>query len=121
MKVDTRTGSRDGVPHSMLDFMRLNAKLADLDIPALQNNTGNRLPGQEKGTAPVLQLHDLAPVYRRFVSALNTHVYLENSRETPPSLDEYELLCYCMISGDTLAEGIKRAIKFVSALNGRGG
>lgn len=125
MKVDTRKENRrengGKAPHSMLDFMRLNAKLVDLDVPVLHQNTGHRPRAAERSGPLVRPFKDIAPIYRHFASALNTHVYLENAREKPPSRDEYELLCYCMISSATLAEGIKRAIKFVSALNGRGG
>lgn len=121
MKLDACTERRDDIPYSMLDFMQLNAKLADLDVPALRGDTGILSGARMRGAATSVQLDEFIPLYQRFAGALNTHVYLEDSREKPPSLDEYELLCYCMISADTLADGIKRAIKFVSALNGRGG
>jgi AraC-like DNA-binding protein len=103
-----------------MSFMQLNAAHADLAIPGLPVRASRNVP-PSSGIHHDQRLSVLSPIYRSFAAALNRHVYLQNLRVMPPPLDEYELLCYCMVSADSLAEGIKRAMKFVSALNGRGG
>lgn len=108
------------LPASILRFMQLNAVHADLAIPGLPDQHDRSEYAAHSFDHDRL-LKEVIPVYRRFATALNAHVYLQNSRDSPPPLDEYELLCYCMVSADSLGEGIKRAMKFVSALNGRGG
>jgi AraC-like DNA-binding protein len=106
-------------PPSLLDFMALNATHAELDVPGLPAMASGAADGITRDQER--RAKDVALVYRRFASALNRHVYLQNERDAPPPFDEYELLCYCMVSADTLRNGIGRAMKFVSALNGRGG
>lgn len=108
------------VPPSLLRFMQINAAHADLAIAELSQPPGSSTPMISTADQGRL-LRELSPIYRRFAAALNTHVYVRNAREVPPPFEEYELLCYCMVSADTLADGIKLAMKFVSALNGRGG
>lgn len=120
MTINIPGAARKKVPASIVRFMQINAAHAELSVPGLSDQTARGAVPADN-THPERLLKELSPVYRRFAMALNSHVYMQNRRDSPPPLDEYELLCYCMVSADSLAEGIQRAMKFVSALNGRGG
>jgi len=89
-------------PQQILTRLRLPFSLSDL----------------EKGRVPAISDHQFILIYRECITVLSNHANRERSLP-PMSKDEVDMLCYCVINCETLAQVVQRAAKFCGMLGGR--
>jgi len=87
------------------------ALLARLELPFTR-------AGLESGEVQVISHHHFVLLYAECITLLSAHANRE--RGMPPmSKDEVDMLCYCVISCDTLDDVIDRARRFCAMLDRR--
>jgi len=76
------------------------------------------LAGLESGRVQLVSDQQFVLLYGECITALSAHANRE--RDLPPmSKDEVDMLCYCVITCETLAEVIERARRFCAMLDHR--
>lgn len=71
-----------------------------------------------KGRIKTISDHQFILIYRECITMLSEHANRE-SNLPPMSKDEVDMLCYCVINCENLAQVIQRAAKFCAMLGGR--
>jgi AraC-like DNA-binding protein len=88
-----------------------SALLARLELPFT-------LAALEAGDVQVISHHHFVLLYAQCMTRLSAHANREGGLP-PMSKDEVDMLCYCVISCDTLGEVIDRARRFCAMLDQR--
>lgn len=93
------------IPPQLIDSLRSSAE-----------RIGLALEPQPRGAAPA----GIVALYEQCITALTRYVCLRDGRQPVTSAD-FDLLCYCVINSENLAEVLQRILTFSQTLGTRGG
>jgi AraC-like DNA-binding protein len=121
MNAFNQVGGGDWISGATVAWILRSTGKLGVDLKPILNRTELRKFGNRRDIASqLISRTHFAPVYLECMQVFRSY-FAAAKGCVPPTPDEVDLLCSCLINCENLAEGVQIAIRFSRALHGRVG